>query len=168
MTAPNPSAVRPRPFPLPFLSGGGAFTNTGLGFSRRSRRPTGHTKLPSLLRLVLSYEGKRGQGGTSSHCRINARRTTHLERNDMSKQQPDLTGRQARCSCMRPPRPSDINLPFFEYRGPGSASADDTCHCGFARRAHTDQSLGKRLDHEFEPRGDVGFDSYYCGHSGWD
>jgi len=88
---------------------------------------------------------------------------------------PDLTGRQARCSCMRL-TPSSTDLAFFEYRGPGSRIAVETCKCNYHRVAH--QRDPKRVDPSsvvelgkcsgFVANGGHEYDSYYCGHAGWD
>ncbi len=104
---------------------------------------------------------------------------------------PDLTGRRARCVYFgphrRPPRhfecnytkqtgctrqqcrcelPSDVALPFFEYRGPGSENATRRCRCGYFDIAH--EKPGRRdACGTFEPVGDS-FDHFYCGCKGWD
>ena len=45
---------------------------------------------------------------------------------------PDLTGRQARCSCGRR-EASDLDLAFFEFRGHGYGNAPtDRYYCGHA------------------------------------
>jgi hypothetical protein len=54
-------------------------------------------------------------------------------------EEPDLSGRQARCAYGDTIRPStDKNvLAFFEYRGPGSNDALNMCkHCAYAKNAH--------------------------------
>lgn len=51
---------------------------------------------------------------------------------------PDLEGRTARCpyrTCGNT-KPSAWDLPFFEYRGPGSYAATETCVCYASRTAH--------------------------------
>src|SRR5215467_7499998 len=78
---------------------------------------------------------------------------------------PDLTGRRARCTCGKSV-PSKLTLAFFEYRGVGSKSADESCVCGFYRVAHEEGKVPECAG--FVARGDVGYDSYYCGHAGWD
>lgn len=91
---------------------------------------------------------------------------------------PDLTNRQAQCSCGRT-RPSDPDkLAFFEYRGPGSKIAARACkHCGFYEEAHStgfwnksngDLSLLSPRFHAFKPHGPYDFDEFYCGCRGWD
>ena len=122
--------------------------------------------------------------------------------------EPDLTGRKARCSCGKIANSdaSDVGwtyLPFFEYRGPGSADAARVCKtCRYHDVAHVDKpcwrcggtgtyqwagadplgharpgpctscsGTGVRKGitaHVFEPIGPYEFDSWYCGHSGWD
>ncbi len=71
-----------------------------------------------------------------------------------------LAGRQARCSCGQTcasdgAAPGFIDVPFFEYWGPGSMKAEEQCVCGYYRAAH-----GKREPDQF--------DSFYCGCRGWD
>ena len=49
---------------------------------------------------------------------------------------PDLTGRLAKCGCGNT-RESSIDLPFFEYKGPDSFAAHNTCKlCPYHLRAH--------------------------------
>jgi hypothetical protein len=82
---------------------------------------------------------------------------------------PDLTGREAKCSCGKRV-PSSIDLPFFEYRGEGSHEAVDICVCGYAEVAHI-RPLPKHLSNwvcqEFRSRGPLP-DLFYCGCRGWD
>lgn len=92
-----------------------------------------------------------------------------------------LADRRARCTCGRT-APSSPDLPFFEYRGAGSASATETCECGYSRRAHEqEQQFGANgrtitvhnvvvegMCPGFRPRGGWELDTFYCGHSGWD
>lgn len=89
---------------------------------------------------------------------------------------PDLTGRQAKCSCNEV-RPSSISLAFFKFQGEGSPDALEICkHCKYHFKAHQHDTtrvdprsmmeLGKCTG--FEPHGPWDFDSYYCGHMGWD
>lgn len=91
---------------------------------------------------------------------------------------PDLAGRAARCACGKT-RPSSFGLAFFEYRGPASMSATEICICGYYRTAHEKRQAEptkyrhldvgmKKCGGSFMPRGDIDFDSYYCGHGGWD
>lgn len=84
-----------------------------------------------------------------------------------------LLDRQARCTCGRE-FPStmalDDRLPFFEYRGEGSREALEYCgNCGYTRTAH--ERKEKKNNHicsEFKARGAREYDTYYCGHNGWD
>jgi len=93
---------------------------------------------------------------------------------------PDLSGRMMRCYCNSSPKPSNKNEAFFEYRGPGSRAAMERCkNCGYSYSYHI---IGERpiIAHKnghtencrhcdsFEPIGSYEFDSYYCGHAGWD
>jgi hypothetical protein len=90
-----------------------------------------------------------------------------------------LVGREARCTCGQT-APStkalDGYLAFFEYRGEGSRSATEQCkHCGYYDCAHgnsEDKELRNVVEEGkcpgFEPKGDWGYDTYYCGCRGWD
>jgi hypothetical protein len=88
-----------------------------------------------------------------------------------------LSGRIAKCDCGKT-RPSNSDLAFFEYRGPGSRSAMNYCkHCGYTFTVHTQEWYDKEVARgrmfpsrcwTFEPRGDVGHDLFYCGCKGWD
>lgn len=98
---------------------------------------------------------------------------------EAAEAQPDLTGRTARCSCKNT-APSSTSLPFFEYRGPGSKESFGVCKCGYSKSAHDSEEMkrtvrGKSVIEDgrckigrFEARGPAEFDSYFCGHSGWD
>lgn len=83
---------------------------------------------------------------------------------------PDLSGRMARCSCGNK-QPSRLDLPFFEYCGPGSRESLNICTCGYAFVAHTPEVMerNKALKcNNFTPRGPLEFDRQYCGCRGWD
>lgn len=83
----------------------------------------------------------------------------------------DLSGRTAVCpSCNDNPEPSDVNLPFFEYRGPGSHRANCMCkNCGFYDVAHVEPRKPNSMCQcrNFEPHGPYDTDLYYCGCWGW-
>lgn len=90
-----------------------------------------------------------------------------------------LEGRMARCTCGKAPVPSDTpGLAFVEFRGEGSKHATEICkHCRFNVSAHGPDAPvwgdGRTAVIAagcpgFEPTGPAEFDSYYCGHSGWD
>lgn len=87
-----------------------------------------------------------------------------------------LAGRWARCSCMRLMPSTDAlmgKLAFFEYRGEGSNEATNYCRdCGYARSAHTRKEEGESVTtnvcNSFTPKGALQYDSFYCGHAGWD
>lgn len=105
---------------------------------------------------------------------------------------PDLTGRMARCCYDQgtgmephqqryggpPPVPSSLDLPFFEYQGPGSRFATEHCrHCGYHLDAHdpertraSDGRTAMQFAHcpGFEERDPADEDKYYCGCWGWD
>ncbi len=86
---------------------------------------------------------------------------------------PDLAGRTAKCASCKNTRPSSMDLAFFEYQGPGSPSALDTCKCGYYRVAH--EYNENRINKEpircrvggFAPVGPRD-DKFYCGCQGWD
>jgi hypothetical protein len=92
---------------------------------------------------------------------------------------PDLSGRLAKCGCGAK-KPSSPSLAFFEFRGPGSRTANDTCKCGYALAAHDPIEMARNVPSNrctvvelgkckgFEPRGAYEFDSFYCGCRGWD
>lgn len=81
---------------------------------------------------------------------------------------PDLKGRKARCVCGRTAGSSE-ELRNFEYRGPGSRSANEVCVCGYHELAHhEDIRLGAvsptlRNCPAFTPRGPNEYDAYWCG-----
>lgn len=84
--------------------------------------------------------------------------------------------RMARCGCGRTAPSDSEGLAFFESRGPLSRSASQCAHCGFAAVAHetTNPVTGRPgvvasgKCPGYEPRGDVGTDTFYCGCRGWD
>lgn len=87
---------------------------------------------------------------------------------------PDLTGRIAKCGD-HAPKPSSLDLAFFEFCGPGSREATDICVCGYATVAHEKHagkcppnSKNRSQTGAFKPRGAREFDRYYCGCRGWD
>lgn len=51
---------------------------------------------------------------------------------------PDLSGRFAKCFYMdcSSVKPSSLDLPFFEYMGPGSPETQRKCVCGYYQIAH--------------------------------
>jgi hypothetical protein len=87
---------------------------------------------------------------------------------------PDLTGRLARCSCGAI-SPSEFGLAFFEYRGPGSRKAEQTCgSCGFSIKAHSQDDTRTTMNviargkcEAFVPHGSYEYDDFYCGCRGW-
>ena len=90
-------------------------------------------------------------------------------------QAPKLTNRKAKCSCGCIVA-SSTELAFFEYRGTGSKYAIESCKCGYTIPAHEHNKsrvdprsvieLGKCKG--FVAKGGHEYDSYYCGHAGWD
>jgi len=92
----------------------------------------------------------------------------------MNVHQPSDQKRMARCSCGKI-EPSNPATQFgFEYRGPGSRAAVENCgKCGYFECAHELAETGAPhlthlVDHLFTPHGPYEFDSFYCGHAGWD
>ena len=87
----------------------------------------------------------------------------------------DLTNRIARCgykSCTKTAA-SSKDLAFFEYQGLGSKNAELLCgECGMHEVVHApiNPSTGRPgiTNHDFTPKGDVGYDQFYCGCRGWD
>lgn len=66
------------------------------------------------------------------------------------------------CTCEQP---SSGELPFFEFCGEGSRESRICKHCGYAEIAHTEKRVKCQ---RYEPKGDRGFDRFYCGCHGWD
>jgi len=93
---------------------------------------------------------------------------------------PDLSTRQARCSCGKIEPSHSTRLAFFEYRGEGSPAAINSCkNCGFHEVAHDPVYTRERnveprtvvergLCKGFEAKGPWQYDSFYCGCGGWD
>jgi hypothetical protein len=85
----------------------------------------------------------------------------------------NIVDRFARCPCGKVEK-SSWDLAFFEYRGEGSPFARDIClNCKYARIAHIKDQTHKCSDrcrhcNSFTEIGGHEFDSYYCGHAGWD
>lgn len=90
---------------------------------------------------------------------------------------PDLKGRFAKCGEHCAVVESNINLPFFSFRGEGSQDAITICkHCHMHRMAHEHDK--RRCDPTsvvergkcpgFEAQGAQEYDHYYCGCRGWD
>ena len=83
-----------------------------------------------------------------------------------------LVGRVARCTYNHGKEAaSDEGLPFFEFNGEGSRSAE-LCKCGFAEVAHNKtpeagRKPNRNICDTYRPRGDIGHDGYYCGCYGW-
>lgn len=77
--------------------------------------------------------------------------------------------RQARCPSCKTERPSSPELPFFEYRGPGSSAATDACaNCCYYDVAHEGPRANSRICDSFVPHGAWDVDLFYCGCRGWD
>ena len=79
-----------------------------------------------------------------------------------------LEGRVARCPSCKKERPSSTTLPFFEFRGEGSAAATHCAECRYTERAHP-AVIGRGFCTGFktDPAG-LPKDSFYCGCKGWD
>lgn len=94
----------------------------------------------------------------------------------LSHDKDPLQGRQARCTCFKLV-PSSRDLAFFEYRGPGSRYAEHECaECHYFDVAHDPEEMkgrktvveqGRCTGFKPMPQGKE-FDSWYCGHAGWD
>lgn len=106
--------------------------------------------------------------------------------------QPKLAGRAARCAyfgktlndwrhasgfgCRRGEpclceQPSSTDLPFFEYRGPGSREALEGCAvCSILHQNKPcpEWRLKDVGEHDFAPLGPSQYDRFYCGCWGWD
>ena len=80
---------------------------------------------------------------------------------------PDLKNRKAVCTDCRRTTKSSLDLPFFEYRGSGSAYANTTCkNCHKPKAWHMSDRY-KTCDN-FEPTEEgAEYDIYYCGCRGW-
>jgi hypothetical protein len=88
----------------------------------------------------------------------------------VAKHLPDLTDRQARCSCGNF-EPSSYSLAFFEFTGEGSRPATEICgNCRYAEVAHVPEitTNNKFVCDKFVPHGAWDYDRFYCGHAGWD
>ena len=58
---------------------------------------------------------------------------------DPADEKPNLDGRIAQCAYLpkgHAPKPSSLDLAFFEFQGEGSPAATDKCKCGYAWIAH--------------------------------
>lgn len=89
------------------------------------------------------------------------------------------TTRQARCACGRTAPSDSPYLAFFEDRS--APKVGECAHCGYTDIAH-ERFAGRLRDvvaagtwprgvtpHDFEQRVEGReFDSYYCGHGGWE
>lgn len=99
---------------------------------------------------------------------------THMDAKDACTPAtaPNLEGRLAKCGSECELVPSRLDLAFFEYRGPGSPASKRHCaQCGYYESAHkpTDGCpRNQQVCLTFRPHGPYEFDTYYCGHSGWD
>ena len=98
---------------------------------------------------------------------------------EVEENPPSYEGREARCAYCQLVKPSNADLAFFEYRGPGSTYAAEHCVCGFGPKAHElreypDRSRPTSNSREyascdtFKARGPALYDSFYCGCRGWD
>lgn len=81
----------------------------------------------------------------------------------------DFTDENRRNSLMDSPQPSNVRLPFFEYRGPGSIWAETFCGtCGMGYTSHQRPGAGRQPCGAFVARGPAEFDAFYCGCRGLD
>lgn len=100
-------------------------------------------------------------------CTIHAGLTPDATR--IADTQPSLEGREAICPSCRTIKPSSLTLPFFEFRGYGSPTAENSCgNCGYFRVAHEDRKGNSLICFQFKLRGPVQYDTFYCGCRGWD
>ena len=90
---------------------------------------------------------------------------------EVMEEKPDLTGRKSMCGYgdkkggnFPAVADSDWNLPFFEYRGPGSQEAEEKCKCGYHKVAHGKPHIKCK---KFEAHGPYEHDKHYCGCCGW-
>lgn len=67
------------------------------------------------------------------------------------------------CPCEQP---SSKDLPFFEFCGDGSRRSEQCAHCGCYESAHS--MSHHKCANGYTPRGDRGYDLFYCGCHGWD
>jgi len=90
----------------------------------------------------------------------------------VADQAPELSGRLAKCPSCRRTVASELTLAFFQWRGPGSPYAKETCkNCGYHEVAHTPEKVrgNTSICPKFEPLVEGHpFDSFYCGCKGWD
>jgi len=80
---------------------------------------------------------------------------------------PDLDDRIAKCSMCGKEKPSNGNLPFFEWVGTGSHRAEHMCKCGYYDVGHEKEGSVCKCKN-FIAHGKYEFDRYYCGCRGWD
>lgn len=83
-----------------------------------------------------------------------------------------LENRVAKCVCGKTAASDDSGkLAYFEFQGEGSERGRKICkNCGMGAAWHTNKD-----PHEWNPScdsfeaiGSFEFDSYYCGHAGWE
>jgi len=86
----------------------------------------------------------------------------------------ELKNRVAKCVCGKT-APSDDSgkLAFFKFKGEGSEWAKLFCkNCGFSLawhdKAKADEAYCPCDCENFESLDSFEFDSYYCGHAGWE
>lgn len=86
----------------------------------------------------------------------------------------DIVERKAKCGCGKVMSYSNT-LAFYEYRGEGSRTSTHCKICGFSAQAHKEEkpahyaTLQKCKDEgTYTPQGGLEYDSFYCGHAGWD
>lgn len=84
---------------------------------------------------------------------------------ELAESQQPWAGRMARC-CGQP-KPSDPqHMAFFEYRGQPNPRICKTC--GYYDEAHVKTPLPRDVCTNFVGGWSHEYDSYYCGHNGWD
>jgi len=102
-----------------------------------------------------------------------------LEVAPLGTNSPPIEVRQAVCGGIHNPndhttsnyheiRDSNPNLPFFEYRGSNSDWSKVCKECHFNPMGHDVFGINFSGEHAFIEHGPWEYDSFYCGHNGWD
>lgn len=167
-------------------------TPTTPGDATEPPETVGATRTPPMMACGHAANGTQRIDGVDVPCCVICAGTGVGEKaRTVVAAPPDLTGRRARCTYFdesigkckptrhtrftnptNSERASDPGLPFFEYMGPGSEHATQTCKCRYHAVAHLNPNplTGRPgiTNHKFEPIGPAEFDRFYCGCWGWD